>query len=403
MKRVLFVDDEQPMLEALRARLHRLHGKWDMDFVDSGAQALERMHERACDVIVTDMRMPGMDGGQLLEAVGQRWPETVRIVLSGCAELELAVRLVPIAHQYVSKPCEPKQLETVVDRCLLLHDVLNKPPLRALVGRLRRLPMLPRIYSALQAVIKDENASVAQVADLVCADAALAARVLQLVNSAFFRLARRISNIEQAVAYLGFQAIRNLATTAEIFSQWRGGYCAGLDLERLQRHGQAVAAATGALTAGTPIADDALLAGLLHDIGYWVLAQECPQDLSAAVQLAAQEGIPLHAAENRVFGASHAEIGAYLLGIWGLPYAVVEAVAHHHQPQRVVHTEFDVLGAVVIGHALATGDETTVVPTARAPHPGIDASYLRAVHAPFDWDEAVRRVEAGRATGEVYV
>jgi HD-like signal output (HDOD) protein len=223
------------------------------------------------------------------------------------------------------------------------------------------------------------------------------------VNSAFFRLARRISNIEQAVSYLGFQAIRNLATTAEIFSQWRGGSCAGLDLERLQRHGQAVAAATGALTAGTPIADDALLAGLLHDIGYWVLAQECPQDLSAAVKLAAQEGIALHAAENRVFGASHAEIGAYLLGIWGLPYAVVEAVAHHHQPQRVVHTEFDVLGALVIGHALATGDETTVVPTARTPDPGIDASYLLAVHAPFDWDQAVRRVEAGRASSEVHV
>jgi HD-like signal output (HDOD) protein len=403
MKRVLFVDDEQPVLEALRARLHRLHGKWNMDFVHSGALALERMHERPYDVIVTDMRMPGMDGAQLLEAVGQRWPETVRIVLSGCAELEQAVRLVPIAHQYVSKPCEPTQLETVVDRCLLLHDVLNEPRLRALVGRLRRLPMLPRIYSALQAVIKDENATIAQAADVVSADPALAARVLQLVNSAFFRLARRISNIEQAVSYLGFQAIRNLATTAEIFSQWRGGSCAGLDLERLQRHGQAVAAATGALTAGTPIADDALLAGLLHDIGYWVLAQECPQDLSAAVKLAAQEGIALHAAENRVFGASHAEIGAYLLGIWGLPYAVVEAVAHHHQPQRVVHTEFDVLGALVIGHALATGDETTVVPTARTPDPGIDASYLLAVHAPFDWDQAVRRVEAGRASSEVHV
>ncbi|MDB6159274.1 MAG: hypothetical protein JWO04_2980 [Gammaproteobacteria bacterium] len=400
MKRILFVDDEPAVLAGLRTRLHRLHTKWEMQFVESGTVAIERMQERPCDVIVTDMRMPGMDGAKLLEIVNERWPETVRIVLSGYAELQQTVRLVSVAHQYLSKPCQPQQLENVIDRCLLLHELLNQPGLRSLVGRIRALPTLPRIYSALQGIVKDDSVTLADVAKLVGSDSALAARMLQIVNSAFFRLARRISNIEQAVSYLGFQSIRNLAMSVEIFSRWPGKACAGLDLEKLQRHVHAVAAAANALAARTPISDDTLLAGLLHDIGYWVLAQECPQDLTRAVELAVSQDIPLHAAEYQVLGASHAEIGAYLLGIWGLPYPVVEAVAHHHQPERVTQTEFDVLSALVIGHALVA-DDASVFNAVVPPDSKIDSRYLLAVKAPFSWEEAVRRVAETTASQEV--
>ena len=343
MRNVLFVDDERPILEGLRSRLRHLHHKWNMEFVDGGALALERMQQRPYDVLVTDMRMPGIDGAKLLEVVSTQWPQTVRIVLSGYTELEQTVRLVPFAHQYLSKPCQPQQLENVVERCLLLQQLLNQPDLRTIVGRIRNLPSLPSIYVALQNIIRDEEVTLRDVAKLVAADSALAARVLQIVNSAFFRLAKRISNIEQAVSYLGFNAIRNLAMSVEVFAQWPGGACGGLDPDKLQLHVHSVAAAASALTAKTPIADDSMLAGLLHDIGYWILAQECPHDLSEAVKLAVSSGIPLHAAETQVIGASHAELGAYLLGIWGLPYPVVEAVANHHQPERVTHAEFDVL------------------------------------------------------------
>lgn len=392
MKNILFVDDERPILEGLRMRLRHLHNRWNMEFVDSGALAIERMQQRSYDVLVADMRMPGMDGAKLLESVSTQWPQTIRIILSGYAELEQIVRLVPFAHQYLSKPCQPHQLENVVERCLLLHELLNQPHLRAIVGRIRKLPSLPSIYITLQNIARDERMTLADVAKLVAADSALAARVLQIVNSAFFRLAKRISNIEQAVSYLGFNAIRNLAMAVEVFSRWPGGACAGLDLDKLQLHVNSVAAAVRALTAKTPISDDAMLAGLLHDIGYWILAQECPQELSEAVELAVSSGIPLHAAETRILGASHAEIGAYLLGIWGLPYPVVEAVAHHHQPERVNQADFDVLAAVVIAHSLVTTDDATAFGGEIPPDPKIDASYFLSVKAPFDWNEAVQRV-----------
>jgi putative nucleotidyltransferase with HDIG domain len=311
-----------------------------------------------------------------------------------------AIRLVPFAHQYMSKPCQPLQLENVIDRCLLLHDLLSQPSLRSLVGRIRTLPTLPRTYVALQNIVRDEAVTLSKVANLVNDDSALAARVLQIVNSSFFRIARRITNIEQAVNYLGFATIRNLAMSIEVFSTWQTGGCATLDSETLQLHAQAVAAAASGLAAKTPIADDSLLAGLLHDIGYLVLAKENPRGLEEAMRLSADRRIPMYRAESEVMGASHAEIGAYLLGIWGLPLPVIEAVAHHHCPERVTHAQFDVLSALVIGQSLVQSNDASVFTTFLESEPRIDAGYLSVVKAPFDWTEAVRRVAQTTASME---
>jgi putative nucleotidyltransferase with HDIG domain len=393
MKRILFVDDEQPVLDGIRARLHRMHSKWEMKYVDSGPRAIAELEANHYDVIVTDMRMPGMDGAQVLQEVSTRWPEIIRIVLSGYAELQQTIRLVPIAHQYLSKPCESPRLENAIERSLQLHELLRQPQLRATVGRIKKLPAMPRTYSKLLDVLATENVTVHDVAKIVSADTVIAARVLQIVNSAFFRLARRITNIEQAVTYLGFAAVRNIVMSAEVFTSWKAGEHGNcLDLERLQTHVLKVASATQSLTNKTPLSDDALLAALLHDIGYWVLLQESPQELAEALSVATREGISMHEAETRVIGASHAEIGAYLLGLWGLPYAVIEAVAHHHHPQQVKQTDFDVLAAVAIAHALTQPDEAHAFDKELAGDAKIDADYLKTLNAPFDWGEIEYRV-----------
>lgn len=333
MKRLLFVDDEPALLEGLRGRLRSHRSRWDMVFVDSGAHALAELELNPFDVVVSDMRMPGMDGAELLAAVADRWPATIRIVLSGHAEEQQSARLLCIAHQYLSKPCTAQQLENVIDRCVQLHELLAEPGLRGVVGGVKKLPALPLVFARLSTAIADPHACIKDVADAVTADPAIAAKVLQMVNSSFFRLARRISRIDQAVNYLGFAAIRNIVMSVEVFSQWHSDAALPeFAPERLQARAQQVAAAAWALTRGTPIADDALLAGLLHKIGYWVLLQECPQDVVRAVVMARAESIPLPVAERHVIGASHAEIGAYLLGLWGLPYSVVEAVAFQHAP-----------------------------------------------------------------------
>ncbi|MFC4308938.1 HDOD domain-containing protein [Steroidobacter flavus] len=392
MKRVLFVDDEVALLDGLRGRMRPLRSRWEMVFVESGPRAIAELELSPVDVIVADMRMAGMDGAQLLTQVRQRWPGVVRIVMSGYAEEEQSARLLSIAHQYLSKPCDTRVLQNVIERCLLLQDLLAEPELRGIIGRLGHLPSAPRTYSRLQQLVQSSDVSVRKVATLVYEDPAVCAKVLQVVNSSFFRLARRITNIEQAITYLGVNAIRTLVICSEVFSSWRPSQSLpGFEPEALQERAHRVASAACAL-ANNSMRDDALLAGLLHNIGHWILLQESPQRFEQALTLARTAHLPLEEAERRVFGASHAQIGAYLLGLWGLPHSVIEAVAFQHCPQRVGQSCYDVLAILATARKLS-GVTREIVPDATDPQDApIDDNYLTGLGAPFDWSEAQQRV-----------
>jgi HD-like signal output (HDOD) protein/ActR/RegA family two-component response regulator len=393
VKNILFVDDERDLLDSLKARLYKHRHDWDMKFVLSGDAAISALEEQNFDLVVSDVRMPGMDGGQLLTVVKQRWPMAMRIIVSGYSDPVQAVRLTSLAHQYVAKPCDGRELENIIERCFYLQDLLAQESLRKVVGRIGKLPAMPKTYGLLQAALAQPSVTAAEIGDIVNADAGIASKVLQITNSAFFRLRKPMVRIKDAVTYLGFATVRNLVLSAEIFSQWRAPEgLSDLDPERLQNHAQCAAAACKALTGGRASPDDAWLAGLLHDIGYWVLIQECPKELGKAIQLARAEGLPLVECERQVTGASHAEIGAYLLGLWGLPYTIIEAVALHHTPTAVTPHGYDLVGALAVSHALLEPPNAHAILPDAPPDKGIDAQYLASLQAPFDWQEAERRV-----------
>jgi HD-like signal output (HDOD) protein len=395
LRRILFVDDDAQLLDSLRSRLPGSRRGWDIVFATSAEDAFRLLERDAPDVVVSGLRLPESDGLQFLRTVGERWPHAVRIALSSTDDPRNGIRLLPIAHQHLARNTPPQHVEQVIERCLKLQEVLSHPALRSLLGRIRQLPAQPRVFAKLQVVMANESVTSREVGRIITADAVITAKVLQIANSAFFRRARRITNIEQAVMYLGFPGVRNLVLCAEVFARWPGKLAhAPLDLELLQLHVQRVAAVASALTAGTQWSDDAILAALLHDIGYWVLIQECPGELDQAIELAISEGIPMHAAEARVMGASHAEVGAYLLGLWGLPYPVIEAVAHHHVPSRPRATQFDVLASLAVAIALSGTDDTDAFRSGPPRSEVIGPQYLAGLEGPFDWSEA-----ESRATG----
>jgi HD-like signal output (HDOD) protein len=395
MKDILFVDDERDLLDGLRARLYKHRHDWNMQFLASGDEALAAFEQQHIDLIVSDVRMPGMDGGQLLSTVKQRWPTTVRIIVSGYSDPAQAVRLTSLAHQYVAKPCDGLQLENIIERCFNLQDLLAQEPLRKVVGSIGKLPAMPKTYGRLQAALAQPNVTAAEVGDIVNADAAIASKVLQITNSAFFRLRKPMVRIKDAVTYLGFATIRNLVLSAEIFSQWKSpNNPLSVDPEQLQTHAQLAAAACKSLAGGRASPDDAWLTGLLHDIGYWVLVQECPDELGRALDLSRNQHLPLLECERLTMGSTHAEIGAYLLGLWGLPYSIVEAVALHHAPTSITPHGYDLLGALAVSHALLDASGAHAVIDSGNADSGVDAHYLTRLTAPFDWDEAQRRVEA---------
>jgi len=393
MRNILFVDDDRDLLDSVRARLYKHRHDWNMRFVLSGDEAIAAMEQQQFDLVVSDVRMPGMDGGQLLTVVKQRWPDAMRIIVSGYSDPVQAVRLTSLAHQYVAKPCDGRELENIIERCFHLKDLLGQESLRKVVGRIGKLPAMPKTFGLLQAALAQPSVTASEIGDIVNADAAIASKVLQITNSAFFRLRKPMVRIKDAVTYLGFATVRNLVLSAEIFSTWRPSKgLSDVDPERLQNHAQCAAAACKALAGGRASPDDAWLAGLLHDIGYWIMVQECPQDLASALELAKAQNLPLLECERQITGATHAEIGAYLLGLWGLPYTVVEAVALHHTPKSVIPHGYDLVGALAVSHALLDPANAYAIIAPTQPDLSVDASYLASLNAPFDWQGAQSRV-----------
>lgn len=355
LRRVLFVDDEASVLDALQNMLRKQRKVWDMSFALGGQIALELLAQGSFDVIVTDMRMPGLDGAALLRIVREKYPQIARIVLSGQADRDSVLRAVSVAHQFLSKPCEAEQLKTVIERTCALHVLLQDDAIRRIAGRIDKLPSAPQAYWALSAALNRPDVGLAEIADIVEEDPAMSAKMLQLVNSAYFGLAQRVTSIHQAVMYLGVELLRGLLLTARVFDLAEHHTIRGFSLDRLQAHSLATARVAKRLMKKADLREEVFTAALLHEVGQIVLALGVPDQFAACLKARDVEGISLADAERRTFGTSHCEVGAYLLGVWGLPFSIVEAVAFHQTPGLVTEGSREVLVAVHVADALVEG------------------------------------------------
>jgi HD-like signal output (HDOD) protein len=364
MKRILFVDDESKILDGIRRMLYADRKRWIMEFATGGEAALQACETEAFDVVISDMRMPGMDGSTLLGHIRDRFPSTVRIILSGYSEAALATRAAHVAHRFLAKPCSASELQATIERVCTLQDLLAAPEIRKVIGAVGALPSLSTTYTALTQALSDPESSISEVADIIKHDIAMSAKVLQLVNSAFFGLAQTVTSLLGAASYLGMETIKNLALVSETFrifvpdSRIPQGV-----VESIQRRAQTAAAIAVMLPVGKKLRDVTVLSALLQDIGSLVLASKMPDKFCAVLSCAKQRGCELFEAEEEILGTSHAEIGAYLLGLWGLPALAVEAIAHHHRPTRIPHTDFDSSTAVYLAGLLAQEMDDRVNPT----------------------------------------
>lgn len=347
--RIVFVDDEQAMLDSLRNVLRKERSRWTMTFHSSAKVALETMTAEVPDVVVSDMRMPGMDGAEFLTEVKRRFPGTARLVLSGHAERAAIVRALPVAHQFLDKPCDTTALRTAVERTCRLQRLLGGEEVRKVVGAITTLPTVPSLYQKLLAVIGDPKASLSDVAKVIEQDPAMSGKVLQLVNSSFFGAAQRITTVSRAASYLGLELIKGLVLTAGVFGNPATAHQAVLD--EVQNDALRTARLTRKLLAGDPCVEEATTSALLHDVGKLVIAAAAP-DLFTRWQAAYAGGRGPLEHEKEIYGATHAEIGAYLLGVWGLPFSIVEAVAYHHEPSKVEAGERTMLAGVHAAAAL---------------------------------------------------
>lgn len=374
--RIAFVDDEAHILRGLRRSMLDMEDQWDMSFYGSGGEAIAAMERQPVDAIVSDMRMPGMDGGELLNRVRKLWPQTIRIILSGHAEAASVLKTVGPAHAYLAKPCDSKVLHDAIARPLALRRFLSNSSLQAVLGELSSLPSVPALFLEIDRELRSPNASATSVAKILSKDLAMTAEVLKLTNSAFFTLNARISTPLQAVRTLGLETIQTLVLQVGIFRQTNGGASLPM-LDALNRHGlaqgrlaEAIAREDGADPATVKAAH---CAGMLSCIGSLVLLDHASdrylQALSSVGPSRSQPSVEIEA-----FGAAHNHVGAYLLGLWGFADSIVEAVAFADDPAWGPGTDNPVLMAVHAAHAL--GPSFPLLPKNTDEPEKLDMAYL---------------------------
>lgn len=337
MKKILFVDDEPNILQGLRRMLRSMRHDFAMFFAEEGKKALEIMEEEDIDVVVSDMRMPGMDGAELLTEIRNRHPHTIRIMLTGQADEESTIRAIGIVHQFLSKPCDPDKLKKIIIQSGHLQEMFSNNQLKSIVSQIGTLPSLPKTYQELQKALQRTEPDIKEIGKIIEKDVAMCAKILQLVNSSFFGLYSNVTSPERAVTLLGFETIKTLVLGIGVFSQIKHTAKRFVEAE-LYDHSLKVAQWSKVIgstfSEDSAFINDCFLSGMLHDIGKLIIATDLAQQYHEIIDRADQLKITVATSEEDILQADHGQIGAYLAGLWGFNANIVEALAFHNHPDR---------------------------------------------------------------------
>ena len=378
-KHILFVDDESKVLQGLERMLRSLRRDWDMEFVESGPEALDRLAISPFDVVVSDMRMPGMDGCELLHAISDRHPATVRMILSGQCERNAVLKCVGPTHQFLTKPCDSELLKATVARACRLRDHLPDEWVKQVVSSVQSLPSWPSNYSEFTKQLQSPAPSIGRLGEVVSHDPAMAAKIMQLVSSGFFGSPQRVADPAHAVSLLGLDTLAAVAELPGVFFPLGQEDSQEPFFVALNTHSRLVAEAAKAVaeseTDDGTLIGDAYLSGLLHDVGILVFAKDSPEHYLETIALARMNQTTLKQAEKRTFDTTRDDVGAYLMGLWGLPDPVVRAIAYHLSPSQAPDRTFGPLAAVHVANAVIEQDTADTPGAATA----IDVEYLEQI------------------------
>lgn len=358
MIRVLFVVDDPASLLAMRHSLASMRSEWDMKFFHTAEEALICMNESSFDVVVTDLSGEGIRGAELLALVQYQFPRVIRVLLASEDEADSVAKSAGVAHRILRRPCESSAIVSTITRIVALENRLNDPDLQYIIGEVGELPRPSQAVLKLNDAVNSDDPSIDEVAEIVGSDINMAAKVLQLVNSAYFGLSHHVIDIHEAVAYLGLDSVRDLLVADAMLREFQNvPTIAQSVVDDLHDHAVAVACAAREIASTRKDAATAYVAALLHDVGLLLIASRMPEKLLELRVQAMHSSLPLREIEVEIFGAHHADLGAHLLDMWGLPTEIVEAVACHHEAPDIESDEIDALHALHIADVMVAQRE----------------------------------------------
>jgi putative nucleotidyltransferase with HDIG domain len=355
-KRMLVATPVQMDFEILRRRIGSIRPDWKLEYAESSRDVRATLGEVPCEILIADSRLEGMVGGRLLEETARESPQTARILLADAEEKDSIFESVDLAHQILNRLGDDDELEQVLKRAEHLQEMLEDPALRHLIAQVGSLPSLPEIYVRIVEELDSPDPSIRRVGEIVAEDLGLAAKTLQIANSAMFGTRVKIGDPVQAVVFVGLDMTKSIVLAAKLFSASEGRSARRFGFERLWTHSLRVATFAREICKLEGIdrehADGAFSAGMLHDVGKIVLGSGLPESYGEVVERVRSGKLQPWEAEREVFGATHCEVGAYLTGLWGLPESIVEILLHHHAPYACPDDLRVPLAAVHVGNAV---------------------------------------------------
>ncbi|MBK7997142.1 MAG: HDOD domain-containing protein [Verrucomicrobia bacterium] len=354
---ILFIALNPEDTNSIREGLRDMSDKWRLEFVSNIRQGLTALGKEHFDAAVVDLQAPGIDAPGLFKTMMDDSPTTLRLGIIAPPERQAIQQVKAAVHQLLTKPCDPKVLKAVLARTFSSQEFLTDENFKRLASGIRSLPVLPQIYTELMTELKSEDPSLERAGQIVAKDMGLSAKILTLVNSAFFGLGRPITHPSDAAMFIGTETLRALVLSLQVFSQFSAVRLKEFSVENLWKHSWTTGVLAKRLCefeeADRSVTDEAFIAGLLHDLGKLMLAANLPSQLEENIRQGRQKKLTLWEQEYQVFNASHAELGGYLLSTWGLSQGVVEAVAFHHRPTLARRQNFSALTAVHVANTVA--------------------------------------------------
>lgn len=356
MKKILFVDDEPAILDALQDSLRQHRRRWEMTFACGGDSAIAQLRGSEFDAVVSDIRMPIVNGVDVLKYAKERQPKAIRIALTGYSDSESTIQLTTLAQRYLRKPCSVEELDDAISRDSGLIEAFDNEQVKTLAGSAGRLAIGNDSRRSLIEVLNSSDGSAEDIANIVEQDVAMTAKILQLANSSFFRRQQSVISAKQAVSFLGVDVLKSLVLANQLFEVSQNlPKQVGFNTSLFFEHSMLTSTLARNMTDNEQLNASAFTAGLLHDVGKIIILAKKPHvipDLVDQTSTIANCWVS-ESAQREILGCTHAEVGGCFLNLWGIPTPIVEAVTFHDSPASVHSKELDSVGIVHVCNYLA--------------------------------------------------
>ena len=383
--RLLYLEEDPTLVAQL---IHALGNKseWEVAHARNPAEARAIAAKQPIDVALLSATMPDTDPVAVAEDLTKVHKKVSIFVLAPDAETGGGLAYASGRFQWLTKPCDPDTLISAIERMAALVSWLTNNTTIDLVAGLHSLPTIPSNYQGVIRAIHSPHSSVQDIAAAVEKDMGITSRVLQVANSAYYGYSKKITSPMEASMLLGIDTLKSLVRYTHVLNNFPQTPATNAVFDQVWRHSAGVAAVARKIvlshTKDETQGDEAFTAALLHDIGKVVLTSLKPDEYKAVIRQAAETNTPLHSVERIKLKTTHAETGAYLLSLWGIPFSILEAVAWHHYPRECKDKKFSALTAVhvanVAEHRRQQVDENKTIPT-------LDELYLKEIGV---WEEA---------------